>query len=299
MTAGRPGLAAVIAAEALQAMAQPIAVVAEAARARFGASALAVLFYGSCLRDADDEGRIADLYVLVDDYGRAWTGRLAAFANRLLPPNVIYLEAGYAGRVVRAKVAVMTLEQFERGTTLWFQSYLWARFAQPSRLAWWRDEAVRERVLTALAGAVRRMAGEAAALLGPPFEARRLWTGALRATYSAELRAERLDRADELYDRFEARYRHLTECLAGEGLSAERGSGAAWRWALRRGLGKTLSVLRLVKAAFTFEDGASYLAWKIERHSGVAVPLTAWQRRHPVLASPLLFWRLYRKGAVL
>jgi hypothetical protein len=51
-----------------------------------------------------------------------------------------------------------------------------------------------------------------------------------------------------------------------------------------------------VKSAFTFEDGASYLMWKIERHSGVSFELTPWQKRHPILASGTLFWRIYRAG---
>jgi hypothetical protein len=55
-------------------------------------------------------------------------------------------------------------------------------------------------------------------------------------------------------------------------------------------------VLRLVKSAFTFEDGAAYLAWKIRRHSGVSFELTPWQRRHPILASTTLFWKIYRAG---
>jgi hypothetical protein len=56
-------------------------------------------------------------------------------------------------------------------------------------------------------------------------------------------------------------------------------------------------VFRLIKAAFTFAGGPSYILWKIERHSGVKHELTPWQRRHPILASTVLFWRLYRKGA--
>ena len=68
-------------------------------------------------------------------------------------------------------------------------------------------------------------------------------------------------------------------------------------WKARRLRGKALSVLRLIKAAFTFQGGADYLAWKIERHSGVAVKLSAWQRRHPILASVWLMPKLYLKGA--
>jgi len=301
-------LEALIAEEATAPLAPPIAAVAGAARARFADSAMAVLFYGSCLRKADDSGGIADLYVLVDDYRNAWSAWLAV-ANRLLPPNVLYLEAPFAGRTVRAKVAVISLDDFEAGVRRWFHSYIWARFAQPCRLGYARDEVARARVLAALAGAVRRMAAEAAPLLEPPFDARRLWAGSLGATYRAELRAERLERANDLVAAYAERYDRVTASLVEEGLlavaddgyrlaDAGRRRGVGFRWAQRCWLGKLLSVLRLAKAAFTFEDGAGYLAWKIERHSGVEVQLTPWQRRHPILASPALFWRLYRRGAV-
>ena len=50
----------------------PIVAVAEAARRRHGQAIVAVLFYGSCLRQRGDEGRIIDLYLLADRYaGRA------------------------------------------------------------------------------------------------------------------------------------------------------------------------------------------------------------------------------------
>jgi hypothetical protein len=69
-------------------------------------------------------------------------------------------------------------------------------------------------------------------------------------------------------------------------------------WASRRRRGKLLSVLRLLKAAFTFAAGADYLAWKISRHSGVEVKLKPWQRRHPILGALVLLPALLRKGAV-
>ena len=103
----------------------------EILRRRFGRHALAVLFYGSCRRANDDSGGIVDLYVLVDDYHAAHGNFLSAFANWLLAPNVYYLETPFAGRVARAKYAVVSMDQFERGTTRWFHPYLWGRFAQP------------------------------------------------------------------------------------------------------------------------------------------------------------------------
>ena len=70
----------------------------------------------------------------------------------------------------------------------------------------------------------------------------------------------------------------------------------ARRWSFRRRQGKLLAALRLIKAAFTFQGGADYLAWKIERHSKVKVELTDWQRRHPILAAITLVPRLYKRG---
>ncbi len=41
------------------------------------------------------------------------------------------------------------------------------------------------------------------------------------------------------------------------------------RWRRRRALGKLLSVLRLFKAAFTFNQPLEYILWKVERRSGL------------------------------
>jgi hypothetical protein len=104
----------------------------------------------------------------------------------------------------------------------------------------------------------------------------------------------------------------LAPAMARAGLRAEataegrlrpglrRRTRARWAvaWTARRALGKLLNLLRLTKAAFTFEGGADYLAWKVERHAGVTIELTDWQRRNPILAAPAMLWRLYRRGAV-
>jgi hypothetical protein len=63
-------------------------------------------------------------------------------------------------------------------------------------------------------------------------------------------------------------------------------------------MGKLINLLRLLRAASTFEGAARYAAWKIERHSGVAIDVTPWRERHPVLAAPgvmLSIWREKRK----
>jgi hypothetical protein len=67
---------------------------------------------------------------------------------------------------------------------------------------------------------------------------------------------------------------------------------------VRRLQGKALSVLRLLKASFTFDGGLPYLAWKIERHSGVRIEITPFMRRFPRLGAIGALWRTWRLGGV-
>jgi hypothetical protein len=277
-------------------LAPSIAAIAEAARHRHGEAIAAVLAYGSCLRDGVTEGRVVDLYLLSEDYRGSCQGAVMRTLNRLLPPNVYYLEAPFEDRTVRAKYALVSLPHFERlvsPSTL--HPYFWARFAQPTALAWVRDQEIRERVVAALARSVSTLIGEARPLLAPGATSQQLWVRAFSETYRTELRAERPGRAAELYGTHAARYDRIAEVLSSE--AAMAGGRVAGRWRHRRLLGKVLSVLRLMKAAFTFQNGAAYIMFKIEQHSGVSIPLTPWQQRHPILASTTVFWRLYRKGA--
>jgi hypothetical protein len=64
---------------------------------------------------------------------------------------------------------------------------------------------------------------------------------------------------------------------------------------LRRQLGKPLNLLRLIKAAFTFDGAIDYVVWKVERHSGVRLEIQPWQRRHPLLAAPRLYYQLRKR----
>jgi hypothetical protein len=266
-----------------------VSAAAEVVRARHGEAVRALVFYGSCLRDNDPDG-LLDFYVLVGRYGDAYENWSAAAANRLLPPNVFYLETLWEGAVVRAKYAVMSLDQFAAGAlprTL--QPMIWARFAQPARLVYSADDDARRLVAAAQADAVTTLMAVTRRLL--PHESRPevLWPRAFAETYRAELRPEPPGRAGQLFEADRARYDRLTPlALAGD-------SWAPW-W-LRRVVGKALNVARLIKAAFTFDGAVDYLLWKVERHSGIGVTATPWQRRHPLLAAPGLLWRLYRRGA--
>jgi hypothetical protein len=111
---------------------------------RHGEAVQAILFYGSCLRTGDDLDGLVDLYVLVDNYCAAYTSRIQAFLNVLLPPNVYYLEREFEKQVVRTKYAVLSLADFQKGTSKrWFHSYLWGRFCQPTALLYARNDELR------------------------------------------------------------------------------------------------------------------------------------------------------------
>lgn len=289
----------IVRAEASAAVPERVAAIAEAARRRHGGGVCAILAYGSALRERDDASKMVDLYLLVDGYREAGQGRWLSLANRILPPNVYYLETEHAGARVRSKYAMVSLAQLEvlvAPSTL--HPYFWARFAQPTALAWARDVAVSERVYRLLARAVLTLVGEAWLLTSAADPPPTRWVRAFTETYRTELRAEGPERAHQLYRTHAARYEAIAVAAAGLDVGGNpRPAAVLRRWRLRRILGKVLSVLRLLKAAFTFQDGAAYLASKIEQHSGVPVHLTVWQRRHPILASGGLAWRLYRQGA--
>jgi hypothetical protein len=276
---------------------------AEYCRQRHGKAALAVLFYGSCLRQPDQvlADALLDFYVIVDDYASAYDGRLLAWANALLPPNVFYVEMPWRDTQLRAKYAVISLHQFAEGCAPSARNVsIWARFCQPTRLVWQRDAVAGAALATALSQACRTMFQNALPLLqtGGEVDALAVWREGFKATYAAELRSESTDRALAIVAADEDRYRKVGAALMDEMIVMVSSHEVAMRkWRSRRRLGKALNYLRLIKAAFTFDGAVDYVMWKVRRHSGVVVPVSDWQRRHPLLAAPGLAWKLYRRGA--
>jgi hypothetical protein len=303
-----------IASETSEAVSDDFIILAEALRLRFGTSLDAILLYGSCLRSREIGEGIADFYVVVSSYGEAYSQNYLRYMNTWLPPNVFYLEVERHEKKFRAKYAVVSMEDFEQGTRRWFHPYLWARFAQPSRLLYARNEVIRRLVHESLAHAVLKFLKSSLPMLGSSIvDAEAIWTNGLTLTYAAELRPERATRARQLVqlnlDDYALLTRHAAPALGSvlETLSADNYQcladlaehrRASWHWRLRRWQGKILTVLRLAKAAFTFQDSINYAAWKIERHTGVRVEVTPMLRRHPVLWGFKVSWRLLRRGVL-
>jgi hypothetical protein len=265
----------------------------------------AVLFYGSALRTGDREG-VLDFYVLTHAPPRGLRG----LASRALWPDVGYREIVDDQGALRAKVASMTLAQFcraVRGAGL--DTTIWTRFVQPAALVW-SDGAETTRAVEQAVAEAAMTAARFAAALGPAQGApAEFWASLFRQTYAAEFRVERQGREKTILAADQTRYEALLPLawrtagidawISEGGTLAPRLSSADRRrllgaWRLRRALGRPLNVARLVKAAFTFEGAARYAAWKIERHTGLAVPVTPWRERHPILAAPGVLWRLWR-----
>lgn len=266
---------------------------------------LALLFYGSVLRTGDRDG-VMDFYVLTEKPRRGLRG----VAGRLLWPDVSYHEFDADGRTYRAKVASMTLAQFQRAVLgIGADTTIWTRFVQPAALVWSANAEAAERVRDAVAAAAVT-AARFAAVVGPESgQPSDYWTALFRQTYAAEFRVEAKGREQQILAVNPSRYDEtLIAAWRAAGLAWEKLPGGQVRphmesaerarltraWRLRRRLGKPLNLARLVKAAFTFEGAARYAAWKIERHTGLPVPLTPWRERHVILASPGVFWRLWK-----
>lgn len=308
---GNP-LAPLVAEELAQPVDPRVAKLAAAVAARHGAASRAVLFYGSCLRSAELDGLMLDFYLIVSDYRTAYRGAWLRLVNRALPPNVFPFEQD--GLV--AKYAVLSEADFARLASAETRGVsVWARFAQPARLAWVADEMARRSVVVAVAEAVPALLRAARPLLPESGGALDMWRRAFALTYSAELRAERTERAASVVDADPDRYTRFTPAaLAAAGLPArltrdgmihfvdavlpaEREQGERL-WARRRTEGKLLTVARLLKASTTFTGGIDYLAWKINRHAGAGIVIRPWQRRWPIVAALALLPRLLRRRAV-
>jgi hypothetical protein len=267
---------------------------AVAIAAKHGAASRAVLFYGSCLRQRQLDGLMLDFYLIVSDYSAAYAKRWLAAANRLIPPNVFYVE--HDGLV--AKYAVLSEADFahECSPQAWTVSTA-ARFAQPSRLVWTKNAVASKKATDAIARAAPTLLGWTRPL-APDASVLKLWQRAFTLTFNAELRAERLGRPAALVEAEAGRYERFGAAALNEVKLAMTAKRAERWWKRKQVHGKRYSIARLAKASFTFSGGADYIAWKINRHSDANIRLKPWQRRHPLLAAVSLLPRLLRTGAI-
>lgn len=323
-----------VAGEVERAAPPDVAALAAMLRRRHGDAVAGVLFYGSILRARSASEGVHDFYLLVDGYGRAYRGSpsrqgrprgalrtaLLAVANRLLPPNVFYLELPSAGRTLRAKYGVVSLADWRRATGPSFpHTLLWARFSQPFLLLEARDEAARRTVIQGGARAIVTLIGRLLPLLpqvtaGNRVTSATFWQRAFRETYAAELRTESPDTIRRIYESARPRFdRALREGLAvlherralrlehaNAGgvvvrIAPARARAARWAWRWRRPLAKALAGANLLKTTMTFGDWLPYALWKLRRHTGIVIDPTPRQRRHPLVFGWPVILQLIRR----
>jgi hypothetical protein len=253
--------------------------------------AVAILAYGSCLRGVPASDTLMDFYVLTENLADVSPNIISRLVCTVVPPNVYYAELRHGEQNLHAKYAVLPLSLFAR----WMRRktsnpYFWARFSQPSALVYARNDQTRKQVIAAISDALRTSFANAKALTNET-DAAAIWTAGFNATYQSEFRSEQSSRAAQIVAASPDYYREAAKLLASE-------NPVHANQALRRIAGKVWSVLRLIKAAFTFQGGADYIVWKIERHSGEKIILTQWQRKHPIIAGLALLPKMLRRGAI-
>lgn len=284
---------------------------------RYDESVQAIVFYGSCFHKEEDLDGLFDLYILVDSYDSVNRSWVPSILNTLLPPNVFYLEVPFGEKTVRAKYAVLSLADLQKGTSMrWFHSYLWARFCQPTAMVYVRNDKVAGQVSIALAQAVVTFVTRVLPRIRQEFTIRELWGRGLELTYRSEFRSEQPNKQVRLFDAAPEYFEEITRnAFDGVPYQVDKIEGrstslyisvisfpvrfiSGTTWAARIVQGKILSVLRLIKATMTFEGGVEYILWKIHRHSGVALEASPFLRRHPLIAMCVLSFRLYMRGGI-
>ncbi len=271
---------------------------------------LGFLYYGSSLRAINNPDKMLDFYVLVDSYRKTHKNPLRAFLNWLIPPAVYYMEYRHKDtELLSCKYSLISLNSFEKkcGSGA-FLSVIWGRFSQPCVLLFAKDNFTHHRIQTARAMAIRHIARQTRPLLESPYPAISFWARAYYESYRTELRPESPEiRTREIVERYTDRYEKLTDILFAKSetqghhtpakITALSRLWCRWNWFWRRIIGKIMAAIRVLNSAFTFSGGLDYALHKLESHSGVRIEVTDSQRRHPVLWSPVLAWKLWRKGA--
>jgi hypothetical protein len=289
---------------------------AETIRAKLGDATAAVVFYGSCLRRETAEG-VLDFYVVVDDYASALPSRALAWAAAALPPTVFYVECPGEGETLRAKYALLSTGDFARGAAPGgWRTGIFARFCQPALAVYLRDEAAREALVAACVQSILTAVDTFVPVVNRPASSEELWQTAFRETYAAEMRAERPETIASLHAAAPERYERVLHGALAE-LGARGGPSVRWEqgrfvleasageierrrraWRRRRSLAKLVYVGQLLKTAFTMGDWLPYALWKLERQSGVHIPYTERQRRHPFVFGWPLLYRALRTRAL-
>ena len=276
----------------------------------FGDGTVAIIHYGSHAQHSDARRESAfDFFVIVDRYreayeslarnvGTSYSPRTASLLNRVLPPNVIAVTDVSHMPPLAAKCAVLSLEDLRRACSPNAgDHFVRGRLFQYVQLAWTRDSAARAAVTDAIIEARVGTFGWGLASLPAEFDAEHYFRTLLERSFSGEIRPERGGRIDALLgaqrEIVVRVYDALLQQLADEKILAK--SGNVYRlttplrtlqrlrtgWYFRSS--KVRATARWMKYVVLYDDWLDYVVRKIARRSGVAIELTARERRWPLI----------------
>jgi hypothetical protein len=276
----------------------------------FGGATLAIVHYGSHAHRSDARPESAhDFFVVVERYGDAYRSAratigtryrpaTAALLNHVLPPNVVAITDRAAAPPRRAKCAVLSLRDFRRACSARARDhFVRGRLFQPAQLVWARDAEARTAVVDAVLEARAGSFDWGHAHLPPRFDAERYCRVLLETSFAAEIRPEGGARVDALLvaqrSTLVPMAAALLRALEAKGVLASDGETyvdrhrpGRWtriRWALYFRRSALRATLRWAKYVALYDDWLEYVLQKVARRSGVAVELTARERRWPLL----------------
>jgi hypothetical protein len=276
--------------------------------------ARAVIGYGSWYTQSlRKQTSFADVYLVVDDYSRFHGKAFHAWMNHRLPPNVTFIWShGEGHREIRGKYNVISAADLERECGLGLRDlYNAGRLTKLVWIAWVRDEATREWLITQLVEAHCTLTPLALGLLPERFTATDFSLELLGLSYRGEARLEGWERVRALFEVHADRYRELhgalLEAFAGAtGMleAAEDGfrKHPAPEWArlarearrlLRRS--RRRGYLRWPRIILTEPNLVDLAVNEAERKAGVHIDVTPRLRRHPLLYGLPEFLRVLRE----
>ncbi len=275
-----------------------------------GRDLVSVVFFGSrLLGTSPDERSAADLVVVVENYLRFYetigsrlpaarhSGIMAAL-NRVLPPNIIYLNDP-GGMRAGAKCFVVT--EYDLGLALSPDAkdhFFRGRLAQRVHIVHARSE--RDRLaLERRIDAARRLTVDWVPIYiqDVPFGVLDFCRRMMEISYAGEIRPEARSRVLEVFQAqvsfFRLVYGRVLQDAAREGRLIVEGDRyrpakkSSWRerqrWAAFFRRSKARATMRWFKYMLTFDDWLDYIVRKVERRSGVRIELSKSERRFPVI----------------
>ncbi len=274
-----------------------------------GRNLVCVVFFGSrLLGTSPGEGSAADLVVVVENYLRFYesigsrfptsrhSGIMAAL-NRVLPPNIIYLNDP-GGLRAGAKCFIVTEGDLAHELSADARDHFFrGRLAQRVHIVYARSERDRAAMERRIEAARYLTLDWVPLFLPATFDVMEYCRRMLEVSYAGEIRPEAQSRVQEVFDAqtsfFLLAYGRVLQEAAGEGDLEAKGDlfgltrrptrGQRWRVAHFFRRSKFRATVRWFKYMLTFDDWLDYIVRKIERRSGVRIELTKSERRFPII----------------